>query len=370
MFFLASLSLGVLAIWSFIKCFQTWWLFCDYHAVMSEPQPHLDVRLELDYQRGHCSDSVNIPLEELPQRTHELPAKGTHLRIGDVDAKRLQQAISWLKERGYAVEAVDLASEWHTSTQRQFDNCTGGTDVRSVNVPNAPIDARCCSKWADAHWQAGRPPHPDLSDVTVQQVTSSTHPTFHQPRLWQPSPFLVRAIEHLHQVDVNFKTNRGRGRVLDIACGSGRDMVWLAMQGYQVEGVDLLPDALAKAHDLAQRNHVTIQTRVQNVRRNLELPAQRYQLILMLRFMHQPLAPMIMAALQPGGVFIGEVFAPTQPTTYANLSPRKASTSPHRPTLAADDWPKLFAGLQPVLALSNPGSDGRTLSGWIGRKPL
>ncbi|NJL30478.1 MAG: class I SAM-dependent methyltransferase [Phycisphaerales bacterium] len=41
---------------------------------------------------------------------------------------------------------------------------------------------------------------------------------------------------------------------MDIACGSGRDAVWLAMQGYEVDGLDVLPDALERASDLAHRH--------------------------------------------------------------------------------------------------------------------
>ncbi len=135
-------------------------------------------------------------------------------------------------------------------------------------------------------------------------------------------------------------------------------MVWLAMQGFEVEGIDVLPDALAKAQDLAQRNQVTIQTRVQNVRRNLELSVQHYQLIIMLRFMHQPLLPMIEAALQPGGYFIGEVFAD------------HSSPASQAPQLDGNDWSNLFQGLQPVMQHTYALSDGRVMNGWIGRKPL
>ena len=43
-----------------------------------------------------------------------------------------------------------------------------------------------------------------------------------------------------------------RGRALDVACGSGRDVAWLAARGLSAIGVDLLPDALARARLLAR----------------------------------------------------------------------------------------------------------------------
>jgi SAM-dependent methyltransferase len=41
------------------------------------------------------------------------------------------------------------------------------------------------------------------------------------------------------------------GRALDVACGEGRNAVWLAEQGWQVTGVDFSDAALAKARLLA-----------------------------------------------------------------------------------------------------------------------
>jgi SAM-dependent methyltransferase len=41
------------------------------------------------------------------------------------------------------------------------------------------------------------------------------------------------------------------GRALDLACGEGRNAVWLAEQGWRVTGVDFSDVALAKAEELA-----------------------------------------------------------------------------------------------------------------------
>jgi SAM-dependent methyltransferase len=45
------------------------------------------------------------------------------------------------------------------------------------------------------------------------------------------------------------------GRALDLACGEGRNSIWLAGRGWQVTGVDFSTAALAKAETLA-RGHV------------------------------------------------------------------------------------------------------------------
>lgn len=60
--------------------------------------------------------------------------------------------------------------------------------------------------------------------------------------LWtgQPNRFLVAEVAALPP-----------GRALDLACGEGRNAVWLAEQGWQVDGVDFSDVALAKARELA-----------------------------------------------------------------------------------------------------------------------
>lgn len=60
--------------------------------------------------------------------------------------------------------------------------------------------------------------------------------------LWtsEPSRFLVQETAGLRA-----------GRALDLACGEGRNTVWLAQQGWQVTGVDFSKVALKKARRLA-----------------------------------------------------------------------------------------------------------------------
>ena len=45
------------------------------------------------------------------------------------------------------------------------------------------------------------------------------------------------------------------GRALDLACGEGRNSIWLAARGWQVTGVDFSAAALAKAETLARGHH-------------------------------------------------------------------------------------------------------------------
>ena len=65
--------------------------------------------------------------------------------------------------------------------------------------------------------------------------------------LWtaRPNRFLVAEVADL-----------AAGRALDVACGEGRNAVWLAEQGWRVTGVDFSDVALEKARELAKARRV------------------------------------------------------------------------------------------------------------------
>ncbi|MGZ4381813.1 MAG: SAM-dependent methyltransferase [Gaiellaceae bacterium] len=68
--------------------------------------------------------------------------------------------------------------------------------------------------------------------------------------LWkeEPNRFLVSELDGL-----------APGRALDIACGEGRNAVWLAQQGWAVTGVDFSEVGLAKAAQLAESRGVEVE---------------------------------------------------------------------------------------------------------------
>lgn len=63
----------------------------------------------------------------------------------------------------------------------------------------------------------------------------------------EPNRFLVEAVEGLTP-----------GRALDLACGEGRNAVWLASQGWRVVGVDFSSAGLAKARGMAHERGVEV----------------------------------------------------------------------------------------------------------------
>lgn len=117
-------------------------------------------------------------------------------------------------------------------------------------------------------------------------------------RLWSPSRFLERVTPQLHV-----------GRALDLACGSGRAAVHLALAGFTVEAWDVDATALALADAFAKRHAARITTRVCDLEAGaLAVPEPGFDVIVVIRYLHRPLFPWIERALAPGGALVYETF--------------------------------------------------------------
>jgi SAM-dependent methyltransferase len=139
-------------------------------------------------------------------------------------------------------------------------------------------------------------------------------------RLWEPNAFLAEVLPEV-------AAERPGGRALDLAAGSGRDAVFLALAGFRVTAVDLLPDALERARDLARREGTAIATAVRDLERGpadvaLEgLPgadpeAPGFDLVLVVSYLHRPLLPAIRRAVRPGGFVVYETFLAEQAAMF------------------------------------------------------
>ena len=96
---------------------------------------------------------------------------------------------------------------------------------------------------------------------------------------------------------------RPGGRVLDLACGSGRHVRWLAAQGFAVTGVDRDAAALEALRALAQVRVADLEAA------SWPLPGQRFDAVVVTNYLWRPLWPELLAALGEGGVLIYETFA-------------------------------------------------------------
>ena len=91
--------------------------------------------------------------------------------------------------------------------------------------------------------------------------------------------------------------------VLDVACGAGRHMRYLASLGHRVTGVDRNPEAVA----LAQASGPVICADIENG--PWPFAGQTFGCVVVTHYLWRPLLPTLMNSVAPGGVLIYETFA-------------------------------------------------------------
>ncbi|PUE07703.1 bifunctional 2-polyprenyl-6-hydroxyphenol methylase/3-demethylubiquinol 3-O-methyltransferase UbiG [Limnohabitans sp. T6-20] len=94
-----------------------------------------------------------------------------------------------------------------------------------------------------------------------------------------------------------------QSRVLDVACGAGRHMRWLAAQGHHPQGVDRNPDAVA----LAQAFGAVTCADIENG--TWPFAGQTFGAVVVTHYLWRPLLPAIVQCVAAGGVLIYETFA-------------------------------------------------------------
>lgn len=205
----------------------------------------LDTRDDAAFARGHLPGSGHLPEHEWEARQSELPPRDRAILVVAGSPDRSRAAAEHLRTLGYAEVLA----------------CPAGFDDWAAALDRAPARA-----------------------------------------LWRPTETLRWALER-------FGSRIPAGRAADLASGSGRDAVWLAMRGFEVEAWDRAPESLARARELAERCGVRLATLECDLEHDRPpLPESRYALLTCFRFLDRALPARMARALVPGGVLIYETF--------------------------------------------------------------
>jgi len=215
----------------------------------------IDCRPNNEFILGHIKSACSLPALELFSRMHELPKRTVAIHLcGKEDD--LIQAKSYLVERGHQVVKETL---WTTELQQQLTA---------------------------------------QNELEIGQQSK---------QLWQPAPLLQRFVEELMP-----KHDIAAGKGLDIGCGAGRDLAYLATQGWNMTGVDRSEDSLERVATLAKYCNVDIPTLQLDTETGVDpfpmLEDNSFDLICVARYLHRPLFPYIKRLLKPKGVIIYQTF--------------------------------------------------------------
>ena len=109
-----------------------------------------------------------------------------------------------------------------------------------------------------------------------------------------PSALLVEWLTHIPE-----------GKALDVACGLGRNALFLAQRGFIVDAIDISAAGLAIARRKALERGLAVNW-IQADLDSYNLPSQSYDLIIDNFYLNRDLAPKMIASLKPKGTLLFE----------------------------------------------------------------
>jgi rhodanese-related sulfurtransferase len=157
----------------------------------------VDLRDAESYAAERPRGAVRLEVDDLLHRPYLLPARARPLVLVGGDTDRLQLVVTALRAAGHA-------------------------HVRHLSEDN---------------WRQHLPAESGPPSRTF---------------LWEPATALVEALD--------LYAPPSGSTALDLASGSGRNAVYLALRGYASTAIDILPDALERTRDLAARSGVVVRT--------------------------------------------------------------------------------------------------------------
>jgi tellurite methyltransferase len=133
-----------------------------------------------------------------------------------------------------------------------------------------------------------------------------------------PTPLLVKTVSALMP-----------GRALDLACGTGRNALWLAERGWDVTAVDGASVAIETLRARAAERGLPVKALVADLEKTeFEFEPSRWDLIAICYYLQQVLFEPAKRGVKPGGVLISivHVAEPGQAPTRHSLRPGELET--------------------------------------------
>lgn len=152
---------------------------------------------------------------------------------------------------------------------------------------------------------------------------------------------------------------------LDIACGSGENLIYLASQSWDMTGIDRSAESLQKANESADLVGVKIATFEADMETDVnpfnDFAEQSFDLVIVSRYLHRPLFPAIKALIKPGGILIYQTFM-----VGCELSEIGRPSNPDF-LLKPGELANSFAGAELLINEETTTEDGRPFAMFIAR---
>lgn len=145
---------------------------------------------------------------------------------------------------------------------------------------------------------------------------------------------------------------------LDVACGAGANAIFAAQHGCRVVGVDASLQGLRIAAQRAKAKALALSL----VNADLETwrpPPERFDLVMVFRYLDRALLPSLQSTIRPGGVMIYKTY-------NRNFLEQKPGMNP-RYLLQPGELKRCFATFC-ELATNDGAANREVYSWWIGRK--
>lgn len=113
-----------------------------------------------------------------------------------------------------------------------------------------------------------------------------------------PDPWLLRAMPFLSP-----------GSVLDIACGRGRNSLYLAEHGFAVTGVDISGQGLNLFRQEAATRNLSIELVQSDLEKSPTLPEGPFDVVSVFFYLQRSLLPAIKDTIRPGGFAVLRTFS-------------------------------------------------------------
>ncbi len=169
----------------------------------------------------------------------------------------------------------------------------------------------------------------------------------------EPDPWLVRVLPLLP-----------KGEALDIACGQGRNAVFLAEHGFKVTGYDISDQGLEQLRAEGQKRNLEITLKQIDLEKSPDLPRLTFDVVLNFFYLQRSLFSALMKSVRPGGVVVVRTFS----------SAGNFPGPPGNPdfVLEPGELLRIFSGWDILIHEEGlePSKKGGSLTGIVARRPL